>query len=190
MSLSHITLHLTVAKSVSVFRFVGRKKLVGGRVLSKLRKHSAKIFFGVSCFLLALSLGFSAYSFAKYVSHVDLDSDGAVVAPIECGFTVDNNGLGSFINAPYMSQITENTQAVRMNSWAESIITLDNHGSHGFSYEYGFAFYLQKDFAESAMFQLLELDSPPSARETQSGRKYSVKKASALSRNTKTSRCT
>lgn len=169
---------------------MGRKKLVGGRVLSKLRKHSAKIFFGVSCFLLALSLGFSAYSFAKYVSHVDLDSDGAVVAPIECGFTVDNNGLGSFINAPYMSQITENTQAVRMNSWAESIITLDNHGSHGFSYEYGFAFYLQKDFAESAMFQLLELDSPPSARETQSGRKYSVKKASALSRNTKTSRCT
>ena len=77
MSLSHITLHLTVAKPVSVFRSVGRKKLVGGCVLSKLRKHSAKIFFGVSCFLLALSLGFSAYSFAKYVSHVDLDSDGA-----------------------------------------------------------------------------------------------------------------
>lgn len=148
------------------------------------KKHGAKVFFGVACFLLVLSLCFSAYSYARYVSHVDANGGTAGTATIDCDFTVNNNGNGVFINAPFMQKVTENTQPVRMNSWAESMITVNNQGPvSGLQYEYSFVFYLPKGFAECAMFQLVELKNPEGSRDDETAlRLAEAKKASELYR--------
>lgn len=123
-------------------------------------RRGAKIFLALACFLLAVSLAFSAYSFAGYVSRVDSDGNQAGIATIECGFSVSGE-LEPFIDSPYIIQQTgENTRPVRMNAWSESLITVDNHGKYGLDYRYSFVFYMPKSFGDCAMFQMLELKAP------------------------------
>ena len=57
-----------------------------------LKKHGVKIFFGISCFLLALSLVFSAYSYARYVSSADFGASDVGTMSIDCEFTVNHGG--------------------------------------------------------------------------------------------------
>lgn len=121
------------------------------------KRHSGGIFFCVSCVLLLLSLMFSICSFASYVSGIDHGGDSSGVASIDCGFSVNKGKFDSFINAPFIQQVTDSTRPVRMNSWAESVISVDNKGKSGLKYEYSFVFYLPENFAKSSMMQLVEL---------------------------------
>ena len=133
--------------------------------------------------MLVLSLIFSSYSYARYVSRSDVESGGVGTAKIDCGFTVNGGGGNdSFINAPFMQKVTDNTQPVRMNSYSESVVTVSNYGKpSGLKYEFGFVFYLPKEFAEHAMFQLVELKTPESGREDDAAERLTdAKKASAL----------
>ena len=66
-----------------------KSKEVVERVLIK--KHGAKIFFGISCFLLAISLAFSAYSYARYVSS-DGGQTGAGTASVNCSVSINHGG--------------------------------------------------------------------------------------------------
>jgi len=143
-----------------------------------LRKHGAKMFFAIACVLFAVSLCFSAYSLAQFVSHAEIDG-GAGAAGINCGYTV-NKGGGTFINAPFMLKVSEETEAVRMNDWAESEITVYNNGKVGLKYEFSFVLYLPRSLAECAMFQLVELEE---GSEVQTGgiqRVYPAVRASKL----------
>ena len=149
-----------------------------------LKKHGVKIFFGISCFLLALSLVFSAYSYARYVSSADFGASDVGTMSIDCEFTVNHGGgSSSFINAPFVQRVTENTPTVQMNSWAESYITLKNKGAtDGLAYEYGFVLYLPQEFAERAMFQFVELKSASDSRDEEDAatRLAAAKKASEI----------
>ncbi|MCI9031930.1 MAG: hypothetical protein HFK09_05360 [Clostridia bacterium] len=124
--------------------------------MSFLKKYGAKIFFGLSCVLLAAAIAFSAMSFARYVSHVG-SGGGASTATIDCKVNVSGGGENTFVNAPFMQSVSGNTVPVRMNNWAETEFSLENHGKYGLKYEYGFVFYVPNAFADKAMFQFLEL---------------------------------
>ena len=141
-------------------------------------KRGAKLFFALACLLLIMSLAFSAYSFANYVSRVDSDGNQSGVATVDCGVAVSGK-LEPFIDSPYIiKQPGDNTRPVQMNTWSETTITIDNHGNHGLDYRYSFVFYMPKDFGESAMFQLLELEAPvrlPTEGETPANRQDVVK---------------
>lgn len=125
--------------------------------MDALYKKGSKILFIVACVIFALSLAFSGYSYATYVSGVDSSGNSSGVATIACTYSVDNGGQGSFVNAPYIFKITDTTQPVRLNHWAESVITVRNNGKAGLNYEYSFVFYMPTGFAQAAMFQFAEL---------------------------------
>ncbi len=122
-----------------------------------LHKHGVALFFAVACFLLAVSLGFSVYSFARFVSAENPRDTQSGVAGIQCEYDVNNGTYDSFINAPFILQLPGTTRPVQMNPWAESVIRLRNGGTAGLAYEYGFVFYMPQKFAEKIMFQMAEL---------------------------------
>lgn len=62
--------------------------------MSILKANGLKLFLGVSCLLLVLSLIFSAYSYAKYVTNAGVDADSVGTASIDCAFSVSNGGVG------------------------------------------------------------------------------------------------
>ncbi len=146
------------------------------------KKHGAKIFFVIACFLFALSLAFSAYSYARFVTSAGVNSGGVDMLPIECEVTVNNGGGSpSFINAPFMQKISDNTKPVRMNSWAETTISLRNNGAPDkLKYECSIVLYFPEEFAASAMFQFLELGKPESGREEEPVKLVDAVKASEL----------
>ncbi len=126
--------------------------------MQKLKKHFYKIVLGISCVLLALSIAFAAYSFAKYVSSAGTGSNGADVAPVDCSLTVNGGGNNAFINAPFMQKVSDKAEAVQMNQFAESVLTVKNFGKKlGLKYEYGFVFYMPEELFDNAMFQLVRL---------------------------------
>ena len=124
--------------------------------MSVFKKYGAKIFFGLSCLLLTAALAFSAVSFARFVSHVS-SGGGAGTATIDCKVNVVGDGTeNTFVNAPYLQSVSGNVVSVRMNNWAETTFSVENHGTFGLKYEYSFVFYVPTEFADKAMFQLLE----------------------------------
>lgn len=148
-----------------------------------LRKHGVKIFFVIACFLTALSLILSAYSYARYVTSENTGMDGAGIAGVDCELTMQNGGGSSFVNAPFVQKISDNTQPVQMNSWAEAQVTVRNNGpKNGLKYEYSFVLYMPQGFAERAMFQFAELKDPNDARDEEDGgaRLADAKKASEI----------
>ena len=122
-----------------------------------MHKHGATLFFIAACFLLAISLGFSVYSFARFVSVENPAGTHSGVAGIECEYDVNRGSSDSFINAPFILQMPGSTRPAQMNEWAESVIRVHNSGTSGLKYEYGFVFYMPQQFAENVMFQLAEL---------------------------------
>lgn len=141
----------------------------------------AKILLGVTCLLIIAVLAFSAYSFARYVSQVE-GGGNAGVAFVDCKVNVSGSGC-SFIDAPFIQQVGQNTQPIRMNSWSESTVSLSNEGKHRLSYRYSFVFYVPQDFALSCMFQLLELKNNSRAPEDDTpSRLTDVERASRIYR--------
>lgn len=123
-----------------------------------LHKYGAKLFFGTACVLLIVALAFSGISFARYVSGAN-GGGAAGAASIDCSVNVVG-GENTFVNAPYMQTVSGgNTQPVRMNNWADTKFSVENHGKHGLKYEYSFVFYMPAGFAENMMFQILKCDS-------------------------------
>ena len=141
-------------------------------------KRSAKVFFGFSCLLLAISITFFVYSYAAYVSERKTAADSSV-AKIECSIDVDRR-KGSFINAPFLQQVQGDTRVIRMNDWSESTLTVRNNGRYGLKYSYSFVFYLPTPFVDRVMFQMLEHYDPTDVREDEPVRLQDAKKASAL----------
>lgn len=122
--------------------------------MTVLKKYGVKIFFGISCLLLVAAVAFSAVSFARFVSRVN-SGGGASAATIDCKVNVAG-GENTFVNAPFMQAVSGNTTPVRMNNWADTEFSVENHGKYGLEYEYSFVFYVPTNFADKAMFQLLE----------------------------------
>ncbi len=136
------------------------------------KKHISKFVFSFACLFLAAAIAFSAYSFAGYVSRVD-KIENAGVATIDCKVVVGGD-LGSFINAPYIQTVGDNTSPIRMNDWSNASVTVKNEGTHGLKYNYSFVFYMPEDFAKCAMFQLLELESEGSEEVSKASRIYRI----------------
>ena len=70
-----------------------------------------------------------------------------------------------------------------MNSWAETIINVNNNEPHnGLRYAVDFVFYFPQEFAECAMFQLVELKDPESSRDEEdiTARLAEAKRASRI----------
>lgn len=127
----------------------------------RIRKHGTKMLFAVMGVLLVLSATFMTYSFAKYLSATDTGLNGADVAAIECEFKVNTGSIndfnGSFINATFMQQVSENAQAVQMNQFAQNMITLHNKGAQAkLTYEPSLAFYFTEEMVDNAMFQIVK----------------------------------
>lgn len=149
--------------------------------MSGLLQKSAKWLLLVACILLAASLAFTGYSFARFVSRVDSDNNAAGAAPIDCRLTIGDGGdsdTGSFINAPFVQQ-TGDSRPIRMNNWEETRLTVHNDSRAGLKYSYSLVFYLPAPFADKAMFQLLQHYDEGEKRDEES-RLLSVKKASRL----------
>lgn len=128
--------------------------------------------------LVACAVILTSYSFARYVSIVD-EIKGANVAGISCSFEV-NGTQTPFINAPFMQRVSENAEAVQMNTYSETVITVKNaDGDASRDYRYSFIAYIPERFAENMMFQFVELGGSTAASEkVKASKLYQINEAS------------
>lgn len=130
-----------------------------------LKKHGYKLIFSTACVLLILSIAFTTYSFAKYLS-LKTASGGAKASPIECRYTI-KGGSNSFVNAPYMQIVSEGTDPVQMNQFSKTEIVLENYGKTlNLKYQYAFALYMPEDLLKNMMFQFVEMRAPQASSDT------------------------
>ncbi len=133
------------------------------RTTERLRKTCFNILLCCACALVIVAVVLASFSFAGYVTSTKTGDKNADVIGINCNFRVDGaGGSGStFINAPFLQSVSDNAQAVQMNTYNECVITVYN-SSHSLNYNYSFVMYIPKRFATRMMFQYVELSAASS----------------------------
>ena len=115
----------------------------------------------ITCLLVVCAVVLTSYSFARYVTLYGESSSGNV-AGISCSFTVDGK-KSAFVNAPFLQRVSSDAEAVQMNAYSETVITVNNENDEASrDYRYSFIMYIPRRFAENMMFQFVELSSDAS----------------------------
>lgn len=127
------------------------------RTTERFQKNIFRILLVITCLLVVCAVALTSYSFARYVNMLEEIKDSNV-AGISCSFKVDGADE-AFINAPFLQRVSENAEAVQMNTYNESVITVKNaSGPSSRDYRYSFIMYIPDRCAENMMFQFVELD--------------------------------
>ena len=122
----------------------------------RLQKNIFRILLVITCLLVICAVVLTSFSFARYVTMLE-EIKNSGVAGISCSFTVDGND-NSFINAPFLQRVSENAEAVQMNTYSQTVITVKNSdGQSSRDYRYSIIMYVPERFAENMMFQFVEL---------------------------------
>ncbi len=128
----------------------------------KLQKNVFKILLVITCLLVICAVVITSYSFARYVTLYG-ELNGGNVAGISCSFVVDGK-KSTFVNAPFLQRVSSDAEAVQMNAYSETVITVNNKNDEtSRDYRYSFIMYIPERFAENMMFQFVELSGDASS---------------------------
>ena len=132
------------------------------RTTERLQKNVYKILLVITSLLVICAVVITSFSFARYVTLYG-ELNGGNVAGISCSFVVDGK-KSTFVNAPFLQRVSENAEAVQMNAYSETVITVNNKNDEtSRDYSYSFIMYILERFAENMMFQFVELSGDASS---------------------------
>ena len=132
------------------------------RTTERLQKNVYKILLVITSLLVICAVVITSFSFARYVTLYG-ELNGGNVAGISCSFVVDGK-KSTFVNAPFLQRGSENAEAVQMNAYSETVITVNNKNDEtSRDYSYSFIMYIPERFAENMMFQFVELSGDASS---------------------------
>lgn len=132
------------------------------RTTERLQKNVYKILLVITSLLVICAVVITSFSFARYVTLYG-ELNGGNVAGISCSFVVDGK-KSTFVNAPFLQRVSENAEAVQMNAYSETVITVNNKNDEtSRDYSYSFIMYIPERFAENMMFQFVELSGDASS---------------------------